>query len=415
MDGKKDDKKTNANTDTTDPVLASIFDKLRELTKETNERATATDTILQTLSGKFDKFSNGFTVVKEEVEHLKSEVITEKRENRRQDAKIEELEMKLEMIERDARRSSIVLEGVPEDKDQSLIDLLEDLLSDLQVNFGTGECDKIFRRGRRPVAKDNVVSTSRPIVIVFLRLSFKVAVFKGLRNLAGIARWNNIYLNDDFTPLQKSQANDLRSISALAKRKGYESRVRGNTLFVDGRRYSYRDVTVNRLPDGLSITAAKTIAVDGEKGVGFQSKHSVFSNMSECHLIYDGFSFNSAEEVYQYRKAKDCGTRENVQEVLVADTAQKAKSAGARVTETANWHRKKVQVMKEVLILKVESDCGLKEKLVESGKKDLYELTYDKFWGCGFPPSKSDQVKQKGNPGANKLGKLLMEIRNTLK
>ena len=252
----------------------------------------------------------------------------------------------------------------------------------------------------------------RPIVVVFLRLSYKVQVFKSLRNLSGLPKWSNIYLNDDFTPLQKIQIGELRSISALARNKGLDSRVRGNALFVDGHRYGYNDVS--KLPEGLTIEAAKTISVDEGKGIGFQSKHSVFSNMYECQLMFDGLDFNSAEEVYQYQRAKECGTREDVQNVLSANDAHKAKSAGGEIKETTNWHRKKTQVMKEILDLKLASDCGLKEKLIESGTKDLYELTYDKFWGCGFPPSKSDQVKQKGNPGANRLGKLLMELRDTV-
>ena len=414
-DGKKDDKRNQAKLgeDANDPVITSIFSKLDNLTKEANDRAAATDSILQTISSKFDKFTEGISAIKVDVTQLKHEVITEKRGNRRQDAKMSELEMKLEFMERDARRSNIILEGVSENKDQSLIGILQELLADLQVNIDTSCCDKIFRRGKRPVAKDNVTSPPRPIVVVFLRLSYKVQVFKSLRNLAGIDRWKNVYLNDDFTPMQKSQNNELRSISALAKRKGMDSKVRGNTLFLDGRRYGYRDV--NNLPKGLSITAAKTILLDGDRGIGFQSKYSVFSNMSECALTYDGFDFNSAEEVYQYRRAKECGSREDVQDVLVAEDAQRAKSVGSGIKETASWHRTKVQVMKEVLELKIKSDSGLKDKLKESGDKDLYELTHDKFWGCGFPPSKSDQVRQKGNPGANKLGKLLMELCETLK
>ena len=83
--------------------------------------------------------------------------------------------------------------------------------------------------------------------------------------------------------------------------------------------------------------------------------------MSECHLVFDGLDFNSAEEVYQYRRAKECGTREDIQNVLTVDSAYKAKSAGGDIKETANWHRKKTQVMKEVLELKLESNSGLKE------------------------------------------------------
>ena len=199
-------------------------------------------------------------------------------------------------------------------------------------------------------------------------------------------------MNDDLTQQQKIQVGELRSISALTKRKGLESKVCGNTLFINGRRYGYGDV--DRLLDGLTLEAAKTIPVDKGRGLGFQSKHSMFFNMSKCHIVYEGYDFNSAEDVYQYIRAKECGTREDVQNILLADRAYKAKSAGSEIRETAAWHRKKVQVMKEVLELKLQSDSGLKEKLINSADKDLYELTQDKFWGCGYSPSKADLVKQ---------------------
>ena len=302
--GKRDDKKgSNKNADPNQSgeeatSLESIISKLNTLTNEANKRAASTDTILQTISSKVDKFTESISTVKEEVGHLRHEMINEKRENKRQTVQLIDLENKLEILERDNRRSNIILEGVPEDKDQSLIDILDQLLKDLQVNMDTSACDKIFRRGRRQNAKDGASPNPRPIVVVFLRLSFKVQVFKNLKNLAGIPKWNNIYLNDDFTPMQKVQISELRSISALARKNGMESRVRGNALFVDGRRYSYGDL--GRLPEGLSITAAKTISVDDGRGIGFQSKHSVFSNMSEAHMVHDGLDFNSAEEIYQY-------------------------------------------------------------------------------------------------------------------
>ena len=410
-EGKPEEKK-KASGESQDPVLASIFSKINLLTVEANSRATTTDAILQTLSDKFDNFTEGITEVKSEIGNLKSEIIKEKRENRRHDTKLSELEKKLEFADRDSRRSNIVLEGIEENKDKSLIDILQDLLDDLQVSFGINDCDKIFRRGKRQTPREGFSPPPRPIVVVFVRLCYKVEVFKKIRNLTGIQKWDNVYLNDDFTQQQKIQIGELRSISALAKRNGMDSKVRGSSLLIDGRRYGYGDV--DRLPNGLTIEAAKTFPVDGERGIGFQSKHSIFSNMSKCQIAYEGYDFNSAEEVYQYVKAKECGTRADVQSVLVADDAHKAKIAGNGVKESAAWHRKKVQVMKDILMLKVESDCGLKEKLIESGTKDLYELTHDKFWGCGFPPAKSDQIKQKGNPGANRLGKLLMEIRSTL-
>ena len=150
-DGKSDDKKPAAKTSNgnQDTVLTSIFAKLDSLTKETNDRAANTDSILQSISDKVDNFSTTVSNIKEELGQLKSEVIKEKRETRRHDARLSDLEKKLEFAERDSRKSSIVLDGVEEGKEKSLITILENLLGDLQVSFGTSECDKIFRRGKK--------------------------------------------------------------------------------------------------------------------------------------------------------------------------------------------------------------------------------------------------------------------------
>ena len=249
-------------------------------------------------------------------------------------------------------------------------------------------------------------------VITFLRLSYKAAVFKNLKNLSGINDWSNIYLNDDYTMLQKNQINEHRAISALARSKGHNSKVRGNVLIMDGRRYGYSDVA--KLPDGINIENAKTLVIDGEKGIGFQSHHSFLSNMFDCDMVYDGIEFSSAEVVYQYIKAKECGTRKDVRAIVEANWSYTAKDVGKLINETPEWHQKKVQVMKEVVKAKFTSNPDLKQRLLATGTKDLYELTYDRFWGCGVPISKSYQVNSKNVPGANKLGKILMETRNEL-
>ena len=176
-DGKSEDKKKSS-VEGQDPVLTSIFSKINLLTEEVNNRAAYTDTILQTLSTKFNSFTDSITEVKEDLGHLKSEFIKEKRESRRHDAKLGELERKLEFGERDSRRSNIVLDGVEENKDRSLFDILQDLLEDLQVSFGSNDCDKIFRR-RKQTPREGYSPSPRPIVIVFVRLCYN-CLFVGL-------------------------------------------------------------------------------------------------------------------------------------------------------------------------------------------------------------------------------------------
>ena len=137
-DGKSDDKKPAAKTSNgnQDTVLTSIFAKLDSLTKETNDRAANTDSILQSISDKVDNFSTTVSNIKEELGQLKSEVIKEKRETRRHDARLSDLEKKLEFAERDSRKSSIVLDSVEEGKEKSLITILESFWATCKLVLG---------------------------------------------------------------------------------------------------------------------------------------------------------------------------------------------------------------------------------------------------------------------------------------
>ena len=412
--GKSGEKAENGDgiESTQDSALNSILKKLNGITNDANERAESMDHSLQLLSDKIDQFTTGLSDVKEEIKGLKSQSIGAKREARKHHNRIQELERKAELAERDAKRFNLVIEGLKEVNDQSLVDILDNLLIDLKVDFGVESCDRIYRRGKRLAPKDDRPLPPRPVIVTFLRQSYKAAVFKGLRNLTGIEKWSKVYLNDDYTNMQKIQINEMRAISALARSKGMDSKVRGNNLFVDGRRYGYGDVT--RLPDGLSIEKAKTISVDEDKGIGFQSKHSFLSNMHECELVLDGFDFKSVEAAYQYERAKECGSRSDVRAVLEVDEPHHVKDVAKSITETPAWHKNKVHVMKNLLVKKFTENEDLKEKLINTGKKNLYELTYDRFWGCGIPITKANQVSSKDNPGANKLGKLLEEVRAEL-
>ena len=80
--GKNAEGNANGGQTPEDPVLKSIFSKLDVLMNEANQRAASTDAILQNISDKFDKFTDGISTVTEEVGHLKQGIISEKRENK---------------------------------------------------------------------------------------------------------------------------------------------------------------------------------------------------------------------------------------------------------------------------------------------------------------------------------------------
>jgi ribA/ribD-fused uncharacterized protein len=79
------------------------------------------------------------------------------------------------------------------------------------------------------------------------------------------------------------------------------------------------------------------------------------------------------------------------------------------------WNDIRYEVMKSGLRLKFTQNIGLKNLLVETGTKTLYEASqYDKIWGIGFSPQNAPNVN-KYLFGRNLLGNALMDIRDEFK
>ena len=78
------------------------------------------------------------------------------------------------------------------------------------------------------------------------------------------------------------------------------------------------------------------------------------------------------------------------------------------------WNEKRYGIMLDALRLKFNQNPSIKQKLLLTGPKTLYEATKnDKIWGIGFYDAdaiNTDKIKF----GTNLLGKALMEIRAEL-
>ena len=170
-------------------------------------------------------------------------------------------EHKIERIERERRRSTLVIDGVVEKEGEALGDIVNKVFGDLHLGFQANVCAAIFRRGKGGVgdnqARGGFNPRPRPIVIIFHSQADKATIFKNLKNLKGKDDWKNVYFNDDLTEQQASEHRDLRALSAFAKTKGYNSNVRAGALWLEGRKYRYEDL--HHLPDDISLIKAKIL------------------------------------------------------------------------------------------------------------------------------------------------------------
>jgi len=135
----------------------------------------------------------------------------------------------------------------------------------------------------------------------------------------------------------------------------------------------------------------------------FRGKYFFLSNFfSSPMLLDDGSVAPTVEHLFQSLKAT---SEEERLKILSAESASEAKYLGRHCKLREDWENIKDDVMYFCLRKKFIGNPDLTQKLLDTGDEELVEGNNwgDKYWG-----------KVKGI-GKNKLGQLLMKVREELK
>jgi len=169
------------------------------------------------------------------------------------------------------------------------------------------------------------------------------------------------------------------------------------------------------------VPGAGAGAEAAEPPVFFFSKgpeNKELSNFFEVDFEMDGVKFKSAEHAFQYAKAKKFGDEVHAEKILKAKSAQSAKAFGKKVTnfKEDEWTAEKDEVMRKIIRAKFRSTPAMIKALLDTGDRLLAEANpRDRYWGIGT----SAETEKAKNPakwvGQNRLGKILMEVREELR
>ena len=133
----------------------------------------------------------------------------------------------------------------------------------------------------------------------------------------------------------------------------------------------------------------------------FRDDYGFLSNFYPCSVVYEGIRYPSSEHAYQAAKTLKISDRNKIAKLW---TATSAKRMGRRIELRKDWQEIRLQIMREIVLAKFQDNEFLKERLLATGQIYLEEGNWwkDTFWG----------VCQ--GKGSNHLGKILMEVRETL-
>lgn len=307
-----------------------------------------------------------------------------------------------------SRKKNLVITGVQEVLNESsdilcayLYDMFVEYVDTLEIT----DFDMAYRLGSAGAFR----TKPRPILVKFLRESVRDSIAAIRAQLTDEDTDDRIYLNSDLPKSLSDRQTEFRMIQKLAKESKIPVKISGNKICVNN--ITYDHTNLDCLPKGLRLEDARIREHNG--ALAFYSKYAWLSNFYMCPVKIQGISFNSAEQAYQYVRARRNNAPELATIILRSATPGAAKLAGKGVELLPMWDSDKERIMKRVLESKFEHNPNLAAKLIATGNTQLVEATMDKFWGA-HATINSKAIKTSAWEGLNKLGSLLMECREEL-
>lgn len=135
----------------------------------------------------------------------------------------------------------------------------------------------------------------------------------------------------------------------------------------------------------------------------FKNQYFFLSNFYEYPIYYNKLVFCNAEAAFQAQKV----INEKDQYKFINLNASQARKLGKTVQLRKDWEEIKDNVMYEIVKRKFTINKELQQKLLETKEEELIEGNWwhDTYWG----------VDSKTGIGQNKLGKILMKVREEVK
>ena len=242
----------------------------------------------------------------------------------------------------------------------------------------------------------------------FANVNTKHELYKNIKKLGESRKWKQVYVQDDLPYEVQQERKEMRCLAALARERGHNALLKGNTLIVDEVRYLYKDC--GDLPEGINMINAKLVEFDD--GWAFQSHNAFPSNMAKCTIRDDEHDYHYSEQLYWFYCAEDAGDQQSMTLLRECKNGYDAKQIGYSIKKSKRWPNLREPTMNKVTKMKYNQNNELRDELINL-KGTLYEATTDKFFGTGLTIAQKDKFGTEEQPGENKLGNTFMNTRDS--
>jgi len=132
--------------------------------------------------------------------------------------------------------------------------------------------------------------------------------------------------------------------------------------------------------------------------------YAEFSNFAPFGIAMEGVWWPTAEHYFQAQKFRDAAYRDRIRRAV---GPKQAKTLGMTraLPLREDWEAVKEGIMLDAVLVKFKTHPALAGMLLETGERMIVEnAPGDAYWGCG-----------PDGQGLNKLGQILMQVREKLR
>ena len=320
------------------------------------------------------------------------------------------------------RRENLKFDGVKETRGQNCLRTFQELLTNMEADFGNIPLDRVHRLGPY---KPNKESEPRTILVKFTNYADRERVWAKRNALKGTHIWVKEDYPHEIERRRKRLWPYLRAARA-GDPNHPENRVtahlRVNKLVINHQAFSVDNI--NNVPDFVRSAVdnepkrKQTFCIQTDELALFFTKESPLSNFYPSSLDMDDHQYNCVEQYLAHKKALLFSEPELAEEILKTSEARDQKRMVRNLPhfDLGKWKQHLHKILKPALKAKFEQNDQLKASLLATGNRLIGEASpSDTLFGIGLSLSNPAAVVKTRWTGDNIQGFTLMEVRELLK
>lgn len=272
---------------------------------------------------------------------------------RKVNERLDKIERKQLELSAEVRAKGIVINGLTETTSDTPIVQAFNFLKNIDDSLKQEEIDVAYRVGVTDNKSEE--QSARSLVVIFYGHSKKRDIMNLKTNLKKHVDYHKVFVNDDLPTEMRQHRDEMREISNYAKENGYNSKVSGNKLHVNGRTFQHHEL--NLLPKDILLEKIRTWR-RGD-GIAFQGETSCLSNFFPCEIRMWGHVFNCSEQAYQYLKCITCEKEDTAHQIMLLSMPREIKAKGDKTETTSKWEYQKLTKMEEIVTAKFSQNPEL--------------------------------------------------------